>query len=67
MTRRSKREIERRLESLETQPQDPNGWRAQFGLPSDAGYVEGWRAYMQGRGDREARLVFFTEFNDEDR
>ena len=49
--RRSTRSTEHRLDDLEEQSRDPEGWRARLDLPPDATRADGWRAFLRGEGD----------------
>ena len=55
MTRRARtsHEAERRLDALEGQSRDADGWRTRLDLPADATRADGWRALLRGEGDEE--------------
>ena len=52
--RRSNQSVERRLDALESDTRNPDGWRARLDLPPDATRADGWRAFLRGEGDGEA-------------
>lgn len=62
MTRRARTPcgIERRLDDLEGQPRDPDGWRARLDLPPDATRADAWRAFLRGEGDDETWKAYLA-------